>query len=194
MNTININSNWIQVCVLAENMKLLAVAAVGWPCTNPSISPGYWANNSKPAAAAFGGRMFRRIERRTDAQQFHRPGSAYYRAVSLKQGRQFTTDRVIHQLSFLPPVWQHIWTLEQWIKVLKSSFAIKFVWIYAVGLFLQEFQYDNTRLMTYFPEKKPQYTSMRTAFFVDSNEAKYDWVAVKLAKIDICKSYRLSSK
>jgi len=66
-------------------MKLLAVAAVGWPRTNPSISPGYWANNSKPAAAAFGGRMFRRIERRTDAQQFHRPGSAYYRAVSIKR-------------------------------------------------------------------------------------------------------------
>ena len=76
--------NWqdrkqIDIRHAAVNVTLLAFAGERRrACSNRSISPGHRAQRSKPAAAAFGGRMMGQTDGQTDARQFHRPCSAYY--------------------------------------------------------------------------------------------------------------------
>ena len=67
------------------NVTPLAFAAARRPCSSRSMSPGFRALSSKPAAVTYGrrdGHINREMDRQTDARQFHRPRSAIMRVVS----------------------------------------------------------------------------------------------------------------
>jgi len=77
-NKCYITSLSVQLPTSADSVTLLAFAAERQPCSSRSISPAHRAHSSKPAAAACGGPIMGRMDRRTDARKFHRPCSAYY--------------------------------------------------------------------------------------------------------------------